>query len=1037
MAFDFQSFLSRLTDPRYFRENRLAAHSSHAFYRNEEELLVDTSSLCRSLRGLWQFAYARNLAAIPQDFWADEVDCHDWENIRVPAHLQMEGYGTPHYTNTTYPWDGKEAVQPPQVPKRENPVGCYVRYFDVPQGWENLYISFTGVESALALFLNGHFVGYSEDGMTPSDFDLTPYMRAGENKLAAMVFRYASSSWLEDQDFWRFSGIFRDVVLYTKPTLHVEDMEVKAVPVENYTAGDLSLKLLLAGKATGTVNLTLYDAQGKVIYEKTQATAEGEISFVAHIPHVRLWSAENPYLYEAVLVLKDSTEKTVEVTRQAIGFREFKLNDGLMKINGKRIVFKGVNRHPWDCHQGRVLAAEVIEKDIQEMKRHNINALRTSHYPNESILYDLCDRYGLYVIDEANVETHGSWMRNGQDAIDAHTVPNDNKDWEGAVLDRAESMLERDKNHPCVLIWSLGNESAGGSVFYRVSEWLRHRDPSRLIHYEGIFHDRRFAATSDMESQMYTKVKDIEAFLQAHKEKPFICCEYAHAMGESIGGMAKYTELTEREPRYQGGFIWDFIDQAIEKDGHMFYGGDFGDRPTDGNFCGDGLYLANRQPTSKLQEVKFDYQNFKLKPDWDGVTIRNLSLFTNTAQYDLHVTLRLEGRVVWEKQIPAPAIAPNEEGRAELPLPRFSKGEAVVLASFVLKEATLWANAGHVVATGETILPPPKTEAKNLGALLLHRTYNFAPPCLPNETKTMRVTFGDICIGVAGMDFSYLFSTAVGNLVSYKHGGVEFLQEPPAPNFWRAPVDNDYGNNRARDSAQWKLASLYRRMKAMAWRLDDGDWQEINGWVQGAQHEVQAKSFEVRFVYELFSAPRSEVTLTYRILPQGVAKVSLDYRETKGLPDIPDFAMLFTLPVTYKNVRLYGRGPAANYRDRKGGAYLAIHEFKVQNEQVYYLLPQTCGNHVDTRWLEAVDDKGRGLRLWSDVPFESSALPYTPQELENARHAYDLPKPAHTILRASRGMCGIGGDDTWGAPVLEEYTCKNQIQSFSFWMQGV
>ena len=510
-AFDFE----KLKDPCCFAENRLPAHSDHVFYRDEAELARGVSSFYRTLDGIWHFAYARNTEHIPQGFEAADYDCRDWETIRVPAHIQMEGYGAPHYTNTTYPWDGHESIVPGEIPVRDNPVGCYVKYFAVPEDWERVYISFGGVDAALVLFLNGHFVGYSEDSCTPADFDLTPYLVAGENKLAAMVFRYTSASWLEDQDFWRFSGIYRDVLLYTKPQHHIEDVAVRAVPLERdgYTHGNLDVHLTFGDAAEKHVEILLCDPEGDCVEgEEAVITAKSHVCSM-EAACVLLWSAEHPWLYHLMIRVHDAAGALQEIVRVRVGFREFCIRDGVMQINGERIVFKGVNRHEFDSDHGRAMDPALFEQDLIALKRANVNAIRTSHYPNSSRLYELADIYGFYVIDETNLETHGSWMKNGTCAKDAHTVPSDREEWLPAVLDRAQSMYERDKNHPCILIWSCGNESCGGRIIYEMSEYFRRVDSTRLVHYEGIFWDRSYPATSDMESQMYTKAADIEAFL--------------------------------------------------------------------------------------------------------------------------------------------------------------------------------------------------------------------------------------------------------------------------------------------------------------------------------------------------------------------------------------------------------------------------------------------------------------------------------------------------------------------------------------------
>lgn len=683
--------IANLSNPTYFAEGRLPAHSDHAYYASLSELEQGVSSYRQSLNGLWYFSYAKNLSLRPIGFESPDVDCRSWDTIRVPSHIQLEGYGTPHYTNTTYPWDGHELVQPGEIPERFNPTASYVKYFTKPDHWQEVYISFQGAESALAVWLNGHFVGYSEDSFTPSDFDLTPYLIDGENKLAVQVYRYASGSWLEDQDFWRFSGLFRDVYVYTKPTVHVEDIWIHATPMNQYHDGRLSMALKWNNENEKSLHISLYDNVGKRLLEETQNVASDASEFAIDVEGIHLWSAENPYLYTLLVQVYDARGELMEVIEQSIGFREFKMDGNIMRINGKRIVFKGTNRHEFDCYRGRAIDPSEIEADIIIMKQHNINAVRTSHYPNSSLFYALCDEYGLYVIDEANLETHGSWQRNGNLVRNEHTVPDDHEEWLGAVLDRAESMVERDKNHPSIIIWSCGNESCGGKDIYEMSVYFRRKDPFRLVHYESIFWDRRYNKTSDMESQMYTKVADIKAFLETHRDKPFICCEYTHSMGNSNGGMHKYTDLTEEEELYQGGFIWDFSDQALwKKDRYgkdaLMYGGDYGDRPSDYNFSGNGIVFADRTLTSKLQEVKYNYQDFTLVPGQQELTIYNKSLFSHMDDKELVLTLLYEGDSVWEEVTTPPDVLPGDSATVPLVLPTFGAGEYVITASLRLKE---------------------------------------------------------------------------------------------------------------------------------------------------------------------------------------------------------------------------------------------------------------------------------------------------------------------------------------------------------------
>ena len=1035
--------LANLANPTFFSENRLPAHSDHAYYADTAELINKSSSFVLTLDGLWYFNFAKNLELLPEGFEKVEYDCKSWDTIRVPAHIQLEGYGTPQYTNTPYPWDGHEAIVPGELPRKNNPVASYVKYFSIPDGWKSAFISFKGAESAIAVWCNGSYVGYSEDSFTPSDFDLTPYLVAGENKLAVQVYRYSSGSWLEDQDFWRFSGIFRSVELYTKPEIHLENIFVKALPINNYQDGNLNINFTWKKAIEKHCEIELLNANGETILAESIANDAIQADFSATVKNVKLWSAEQPNLYTLLVYVKDSHDRLVEVIPVKVGFREFKLDSGLMKINGKRIVFKGTNRHEFDCYSGRALNPKLFEQDIITMKQHNINALRCSHYPNSSYIYELCDFYGIYVIDETNLETHGTWMKNGLDRIDENSIPNDNPDWEAAVLDRAKSMLERDKNHPSIIIWSCGNESCGGKNIHSMSEFFHKADDTRLVHYEGVFHDRRYNDTSDMESQMYTKVADIKKFLSEHRDKPFICCEYTHSMGNSNGGMHKYTDLTDAEPLYQGGFIWDYVDQALyKKDRYgndaLAYGGDFGDRPTDYNFSGNGIVFADRRLTSKLQEVKYNYQNFHIAVAKNKLTITNKSLFTNADIYDLHLELALNGEVIWQKTIAAPTVEPEKTTSVTLEnLPIYDVGEYSLTASLCLKSDLTWAKKGHEVAFGQGIWQNDEieipTKLDEVGANLLQRY--VAPQTIAADNK-LQIIQGDINLGVVGNGFTVMFSSAQGNLVSYKYNGKELIEDLPKPSFWRAPVDNDYGSRRDFAVAQWKLASLYRRCVKKE-LLVNGSWQELEYFGELGIKEYAADNISVRFTYELATQPISACQVTYKVYSNSKVKVDLDYKCVEGLPEIPDFAMLFTLNADYENIKYYGYGPADTYIDRMQSARLGIYHSTTADEYKKYLLPQECGNHGGIRYFEVTDKRGRGVRLSATTPFEASALAYNPHELENARHQYELPPVNYTYLRASLGQSGVGGDDTWGAPILDEYIVKNTTKHFEFFFEGI
>ncbi len=762
-------------DPEYFRDGRLDAHSDHVYYASEEEAVDRETSYRESLNGLWKFQYARNYESAIPGFEAEEYNCKDWEDIYVPAHIQMEGYDVPQYANVQYPWEGHEEINPGEIPTHFNPTASYVKYFTVPEQMQGkrLFISFQGAESGLALWLNGKFVGYSEDSFTPSEFELTEYVKEGENKLAAQVFKWTASSWCEDQDFYRFSGIYRDVYLYTVPEVHVNDLRIRAIPDVSLASADFELTTKTWGK--GQLKIVL-SKEGNVVLEDVKEISD-EDTFSWKVDAPVLWSAEDPQLYDLELTVSDENGNVQEIIPQKVGFRRFEMKDGIMTLNGKRIVFKGVNRHEFSSVTGRHVSEEELRKDLTTMKLNNINAIRTCHYPDMSKIYELCDEYGLYMIDETNLESHGSWDVAEMTKDFTYTVPYNKPEWLGMMLDRANSMYQRDKNHPAILIWSCGNESFGGKDIFEMSQLFRSEDPTRLVHYEGVFHDRSYNDTSDMESQMYPSVEAIKEFLAKDNSKPFICCEYTHAMGNSCGAMHKYTDLTDTEPKYQGGFIWDYIDQSIYKKdryGKEFqaYGGDFGERPTDYNFSGNGIaYGGDREASPKMQEVKFNYQNITAKVSEDKVTVINNNLFVNTDTFDAKVILAKDGKVICTKPL-ATAVAPLSEETYELPIAKQERpGECTVTVSFHLKADTVWAKAGHEVAFGQYVYQVEKE-----------------PVVCTDEIEIIRSTHN---IGIRGAHFEVLFSVLNGGLVSYKYAGREMIESIPKPNFWRAPIDNE------------------------------------------------------------------------------------------------------------------------------------------------------------------------------------------------------------------------------------------------------
>ena len=1004
MKFDY----GKIKDPAFFAQNRVKAHSDHHYYKNHRELAEKNESFRQNLNGLWKFQYARNLAEAPAGFEAEDFDCKGWEDIRVPAHIQMEGYDKPQYVNVQYPWDGHEAIEPGEIPTQFNPVASYVKYFTVPENMQDkrLFVSFQGVESGFALWCNGSYVGYSEDTFTPSEFELTSYLKEGENKLAVQVFKWTSGSWCEDQDFFRFSGIFRDVYLYSIPDTHVSDIRIKTILNDTYDRGNLEIVLEAIGN--GKVELIL-TRQGEEAARTEVEIKDGQSTVVElTIEQPALWSAEQPNLYDLMIQVTDNQEQLQELIPQRVGFRRFAIEDGIMKLNGKRIVFKGVDRHEFSSRRGRVPNHDELLRDIVTMKRNNINAIRTSHYPNDSALYALCDEYGLYLIDECNMETHGMWDMVGRGVWPIEkALPGDRQEWKDLLLDRVNSMYQRDKNHPSIIIWSCGNESFGGSVIYEMSRLFHALDDTRLVHYEGVCNDRRYNDTSDMESRMYPSAAYVKDFLQKDRSKPYLLCEYTHAMGNSCGGMHKYTDLTDEEPLFQGGFIWDYIDQSIyHKDRYgkevLGYGGDFDDRPCDYNFSGNGIaYGGERMPSPKMQEVKFNYQNISIQIQDDQFTVINKNLFTNTDVYDCKISLTLDGRQIADTKVDI-GVEPLSQQTYQLPRWRYltpwskeepwmatDAGEYVVTVSFVLKEDTLWAQRGHEVAFGQGI-------------------YEIEAPQQRKLQSYMKVTDGTYNLGIKGEHFEVIFDKGGKGLVSYVYGGREMIKAIPKPNFWRAPTDNDNGNQMPFRYGQWKLASMY----------------QLNG-IPGSKEPnpvivQETDKVTVTYTYYLPTTPESSCEVAYTVTGDGTVHTALSYDPPKGIHDMPEFGMLFKFDADYENLTWYGYGPAETYCDRERGGKLGIYQNKVADNIAQYLVPQECGNHTHVRRASVTDNLGRGMEF-SGKELSFSALPYTPHELENAMHSYELPPVYYTVVRVALQQMGVAGDDSWGARTHEEY----------------
>ena len=968
--------LEWLANPEIYEVNREKAHSDHTYTTKD-------GNLRQSLNGTWKFNYTEHPDSRPADFYKTDFDVTSFDDIIVPGHIQLQGYDKPQYVNTQYPWEGHEQLVPPQIPKKRNPVGSYVKFFDVDKELlgKETFISFQGVETAIYVWLNGEFVGYSEDSFTPSEFNITPYLKEKNNKLAVEVYRYSTASWLEDQDFWRFSGIFRDVYLYAVPEIHVRDMKVIADYDYENGNGILATELDIIGDSDYEIKLTLTDKNGIKVYEGNTANVS------ASIPDIMPWSAEQPNLYTITAEISSDSE-IIETAETKIGFRTFELKDGIMCLNGKRIVFKGINRHEWNAEGGRVVTEDDMLWDIRFIKQNNINAVRTCHYPNNSLWYQLCDEYGIYLIDETNLESHGTWQKMGA-CEPSINVPASLPEWKEACLDRARSMYERDKNHASVLIWSCGNESYCGDDIAAMADYFHEVDSTRLVHYEGVVWNRKYDHITDMESRMYAKPDEVEEYLKQNTGKPYISCEYTHAMGNSLGGMKLYTDLEDKYEAYQGGFIWDYIDQSLYKDGVLVYGGDFDDRASDYGFCTNGIVYADRTYSPKVSEAKRLYSNIRMSLENGVLTVENRNLFTDTSGYIFKVTLEKEGDILSAEEHRL-NISAGEAGSVKIGLEVPENGGEYVLTAYaVLAEDTIWAEKGHEIFFAQQIVKTPEITA-------------------PMTAHKAEIVYGDFCIGVNGEGFSMQFDKREGGVSSLVYNGVEYITRAPKVSFFRAHTDNDTGAGYPCENAQWQIAGKCAKLL-------------------GFETKENADSLEVTFKFLAPTVPSFEYKVTYIAYFDGRLGVKAEYDGVKGLSDMPVFAMDFKMKKQYDKFTFYGMGPDENYIDRNNGARLGVYTLTALENFTKYLNPQECGNRTGVRYVNVYEENGAGLNFTAtENPFEMSVLPYNAYELDNAMHRDELPDPTYTWVRIAAKQMGVGGDDSWGAPVHKEFKINSE-----------
>jgi beta-galactosidase len=1239
-------------NPQMIGRNKEPARATSLPYATSSQAIEGTreaSPYYQCLNGTWKFHWCGQPEDRPKDFWRQEYDVSQWDDLPVPSNWQLHGYGTPIYCNQPYPFhkDPPRVMGTPPADwpayKDRNPVGSYRHTFSVPDTWKGrqTFIHFDGVSSAFYLWVNGHVVGYSQGSRTPAEFNITPHLEPGKNVLAVEVYRYSDGSYLECQDFWRISGIFRDVYLWSAERLNIRDFEVKTEFDAEYRNADLELDVAVRSFSSRAesfiVEATLLDDAGKAVLaglsEPGAVATEKEtsVTFSRNVAEPKKWSAETPNLYRLLLTLKDADGQTIEITTCSVGFRQVEIKDGQLLVNGKAVYFKGVNRHEHDPESGHAVSLESMVRDIKLMKRHNINAVRTAHYPDDPKWYDLCDRFGIYLIDEANIESHG--MGYGPESLGKD--PN----WQKAHLDRTTRMVERDKNHPSVVIWSMGNEAGDGVNFEAMSAWIKNRDPSRPVHYERA----ELRPHTDIYCPMYAPIQRIVQYASTPQDRPLILCEYAHAMGNSVGNLQDYWDAIEKYEHLQGGFIWDWVDQGLrkrmppswtvkdtvggvegtvlgevvagegvigyaamkecpslnitgpltlearvkghtdaayipiiskgdhqyllridragltfvlfakqwqsltwplpddwanawrrvtatydgaitrlfidgrevasrpftgpitpsayavnfgrnsevpdrissiliqsakiynralsqqeianpddrsddglvldvdlrkirkqpaDKDQYFFaYGGDFGDKPTNRDFCCNGLVMPDRRPNPSLFEVKKVYQNIKVHPAdlaSGKVRVQNKYFFRDLSSVAATWELSCNGKTIQSGSLDLPNIPPQESATVTVPFkkPKFTAGaEYLLKVSFQLVEDMSWAPKGHEIAWDQFAVP-----------------FDVPRDARKVPAKAVQIKETEEAALVSGSRFAVKVGKRNGAIESYCCDGVELLASPLVPNFWRAPISNDRGNRMPQRLGVWRNAGPGRTVKRLR--------------VEHPEPHIARITAEM-----ILPAGRTTYTNTYTVFGNGDVVVEASIDPKKDQPRLPRFGMQAEMPAEFDKMTWYGRGPHENYWDRKTGATVGVHQGRVDELVHPYIRPQENANRCDVRWVTFTNEAGKGLRATGLPPLRIaqettstrpspprgrgqgegaskaavvsgailsiSAWPYRMSDLENSTHNYQLPKRDTVTINLDWKQMGVGGDNSWGARTHEEYALPAKPYTYRFRLSPV
>lgn len=998
-------YLEWQANPEIVGVNKLPNHTALMPYDNFEEAKACKrykSSLCKLLNGKWKFKFFDNYAFRPTDFAQTHFDSHDWDNIQVPGSWTMQGYDQNQYCNFSYPWEGDEDLCPPNAPTKHNPVGCYLKKINVNAELlsKRVVICFEGVESAFYLYVNGERVGYSESTFNKAEFDISRHLVEGSNVIGVEVYRWCTGSWLECQDMWRMAGIFRDVYIYSTEREYIRDFEITAEPNDIYTDGYFDVVVKTNGAYEGlSLDLNIFDKDGEMVALDSRYAEEDNVTTLkAIVTNAKMWSAESPYLYTYVITLKNNGFP-IEYLSGKFGFRTIQIKDGVILLNGKRLVLKGVNRHEFDCKTGRYMSEKVMLSDIIEMKKNNINAVRTSHYPNCTRWLELCDEYGIYVFDENNLETHGT---NWSKIIGCPQLPASRPEWEKACMERVKSLYNRDKNHTCVICWSLGNESLGGETLKKMYNYLKKEDSSRFVHYE-CHRDPNEKFLSDVQSRMYAKPIECEEYaLNGRDRRPFILCEYSHAMGNSCGSTDEYTTLWDKYAPLQGGFVWDWVDQTIlttDENGteYLAYGGDFGENPHDGHFCANGLLFGDRTPTPKLFEIKKLYQNVDFKAidaEKGLIEVKNKFLFTNLNEFELHWCQCSDKGILKEGSLEVDAPA-NSKKIVDLRLQRVANTEWYLNLEFRTKENNVYSKKGHVVAEEQFVV----NEFEN--------TYDE----LEEDAELIVAdTYGSLRI--LSEDINIRFDRRTKNqLSSIKIGGEELLLSPVRLNFWRALTDNDRGSRAGSRLGCWKHAGD-----------TDGVYNNSLFSIEGYKILDNGKKIIVTCGAVVCTQPQSKATIIYTITSKGI-EVDMQFLPDDSLPEVPEVSMLFELPVDFESLTYLGEGPFENYIDRKNASRIGVYNTTVTDMYTDYVKPQECGNRTGVRYATLVGEN-KTFTLVAEPVMELNVSHYLPNELESAAHKKDLPAVNKTVVRAIARQQGVGGYDSWGSKCNDKYLNK-------------